>query len=191
MFVVQKSANKIPDVIQTHVLLQTCGAAAVQRVDQQQRLQAVLLALCQMVSWHHFMDALVKYQSEKVLRLCDLCLGLQRRSPCASACLTLCRTSSTTWCLRWWSPHGTSWRTTWKQWVKKPAGRRDASSFLELRRVCSPSPGLQHWWCAVPPHQFPGQLPEGLHVDQPGASKDLLQTHDRLCHVHKQHAGLL
>lgn len=50
VFVVQKSANQIPDVIQTHVLLQTCGAAALQRVDQQQRLQTVLAALRQMVS---------------------------------------------------------------------------------------------------------------------------------------------
>lgn len=53
--------------------------------------------------------------------LCSNCLyaGLLLRSPSDSACSTLCRTSSTTWCLRWWSPPGTSWRTTWKQWVNE------------------------------------------------------------------------
>ncbi len=54
----------------------------------------------------------------------------------------------------------------------------------------SPSPGVKHWWCTLPPHQLPGQLPEGLHADQPRASQDLLQTNVCLRQVHKLHAGL-
>lgn len=46
----QESSDEVPDVVPTHVLLQTCRKAAVQRLDQQQRLQAVLFTLSQMVS---------------------------------------------------------------------------------------------------------------------------------------------
>lgn len=53
----------------------------------------------------------------------------------------------------------------------------------------SSSAGVKHWWRSLPPHQLPGQLPEGLHVDQPGASQNLLQTDGCLHHVHKLHAG--
>lgn len=49
VFLFQESPDEVPDVVQTHVSLQTCGAAAVQRLDQQQRFQAVLLTFSQMV----------------------------------------------------------------------------------------------------------------------------------------------
>lgn len=66
--------------------------------------------------------------------------GLLLRSPSDSACSTLCRTSSTTWCLRWWSPPGTSWRTTWKRWVTRfiwwKHSRLKAASVSLLMRCC-------------------------------------------------------
>lgn len=45
----QESPDTLPDALQTHVLLQACGAAALQRLDQQQDRQAALPALCQVV----------------------------------------------------------------------------------------------------------------------------------------------
>lgn len=47
----QESPDALPDALQTHVLLQTRGEAALQRVDQQQRLQALLHTFSQVVSW--------------------------------------------------------------------------------------------------------------------------------------------
>lgn len=52
------------------------------------------------------------------------------------------------------------------------------------------SAGFKHRWCALSSHQLPGQLPKGLHADQPRAAQDLLQAHVCLRHVHKLHAGI-
>lgn len=64
VFLVQESPDEVPDVVQTHVLLQTCREAAVQRLDQQQRFQAVLLAFSQMVSWFRTLGEFIKTQSD-------------------------------------------------------------------------------------------------------------------------------
>lgn len=64
------------------------------------------------------------------------CAGLLLRLPSDSACWTSCKTSSTTWCLRWWSPTGTLWRTTWRRWVSDTGDARVSSqmpSFLNWR----------------------------------------------------------
>lgn len=50
LLTLQESSDTLPDVVPAHVLLQTRRAGAVQRLDQQQRLQAVLFTLSQMVS---------------------------------------------------------------------------------------------------------------------------------------------
>lgn len=50
VFLSQESPDEVPDVVPTHVLLQTRGAAAVHRLDQQQRFQAILFTFSQMVS---------------------------------------------------------------------------------------------------------------------------------------------
>jgi len=45
----QESPDPLPDALQTHVLLQARGAAALQRLDQQQGRQAVLVTLSKVV----------------------------------------------------------------------------------------------------------------------------------------------
>ncbi|KAK2099356.1 hypothetical protein P7K49_024807, partial [Saguinus oedipus] len=45
----QESPHSLPDALQAHVLLQARGAAALQRLDQQQNCQAALTALRQVV----------------------------------------------------------------------------------------------------------------------------------------------
>lgn len=50
--------------------------------------------------------------------------------------------------------------------------------------------GIQHRRCPEPPHELPGQLPQGLHAHQPGAAQDLLQADVCVCHVHQLHAGV-
>lgn len=119
----------------------------------------------------------------------NCCTGLLLRLPSGSACWTLCRTSSTTWCLRWWSPTGTLWRTTWRQWVNDTGDAQVSTQMRSFLTWLSSSTGIKHWWRSLSPHQLPGQLLEGLHVDQPGAPQNLLQTHGCLHHVHKLHAG--
>lgn len=56
----QESPDEVPDVVQTHVLLQTCREAAVQRLDQQQRFKAVLPTFSQMVSRFGILGEFVK-----------------------------------------------------------------------------------------------------------------------------------
>lgn len=186
LFFAQESSDEVPDVVPAHVLLQTRRKAAVQRRDQQQRLQAVLFTLSQMVrnspvwTWE---------RGDIHFHTTQTC--------CVQVCRCVCpQTAHVELCAKHPVLHDV-WGdgAQLAYYGEQPEdGEFMIQEMHKFRVKCEIaklwfSAGVKHWWRSLPPHQLPGQLPEGLHVDQPGASQNLLQTDGCLHHVHKLHAG--